>query len=176
MTSGRSQQQLFSLLTAQLGQDPAAVVINAMREQMARHDAVDGMLLLLEELKEQAPKAAKSAIDALTEIHRRGVLAEALPWLDLGVAIASDSGALALKFFKESPLLLGLLEPSMRRIVLEIGLELADRSANVAMEFVRIAPEVVGALPPHEWPMWMEFSCELAETDFTLAIEYIRQI
>ena len=176
MTSGRAQRQLLDLLADQLGQDSATAVVDAIREQTARRDAVDGILLLLDELTEQAPKAAASAIDALPDMQRREVLAQAFPWLDLGVAIASESGALALRFFKESPLLLGLLAPSMRQTVLETALELADRSANVAMEFIRIAPEAVEALPPHEWSLWMELSCELTETDFALAIEYIRQI
>jgi len=92
------------------------------------------------------------------------------------VAIAADSGALALRFFKESPLLLGLLEPSSRAIVLAAGLELADRQANVAVEFIRIAPEAVGVLSPADWPVWMDLACELTETDFALAVEYIRQI
>ncbi|MCE3222572.1 MAG: protein of unknown function, contains von Willebrand factor [Nitrospira sp.] len=175
MTSGRSQQQLSDRLAVQLGADQA-VVINAIMERMARHDAVDGVLVLLEELTEQAPKAARSAIDALMEMQRRETLAEVLLWLDLGVAIAADSGALALRFFKESPLVLGLLEPSMRKVVLETGLELADRNANVAVEFIRIAPEAAGVLPPADWSRWMELSCDLAETDFALAVEYIRQI
>ena len=137
---------------------------------------MDGVLVLLDELTEQAPKAARSAVDALAEMQRREVLADVLPWLDLGVAISADSGALALRFFKESPLLLGLLDPSKRKAVLETGLELADRSANVAVEFIRIAPEAVGVLPSADWSTWMELACELAETDFALAVEYIRQI
>jgi len=176
MTFGPSQQQLLDRFAIQLGKDQAAAMVNAILELVTRHDAVDGVLVLLDELTEQAPKAARSAIDALAEMQRRGVLAEVLPWLDLGVAIAADSGALALRFFKESPLLLGLLESSMRKVVLETGLELADRNANVAVEFIRIAPESVGVLPPADWSMWMELACELAETDFALAVEYIRQI
>lgn len=176
MTSGRSQQQLFDRFAVQLGADQAAAVVHAIVKLVPRHDAVDGVLVLLDELTEQAPKAARSAIDALAEMQRRGVLAEILIWLDLGVAIASDSGALALRFFKESPLLLGLLEPSTRQAVLETGLELADRSANVAVEFIRIAPESVGVLPSADWSAWMDLACELAETDFALAVEYIRQI
>ena len=118
MTSGRSQQQLFDRFAVQLGADQAAAVVHAIVKLVPRHDAVDGVLVLLDELTEQAPKAARSAIDALAEMQRRGVLAEILIWLDLGVAIASDSGALALRFFKESSLLLGLLEPSTRQAVL----------------------------------------------------------
>ncbi|MBI4000857.1 MAG: VWA domain-containing protein [Nitrospira defluvii] len=176
MTSGRSQQQLRDQLSVQLGQDSAIAVVNAIIETVTRQDAVDGVLVLLDELTAQAPKAAKTAIDALAEMQRRGVLADVIPWLDLGVAIAADSGASALRFFKESPLLLGLLDSSKRKVVLETGLELADRNANVAVEFIRIAPEAVGVLPSADWSTWMELACELAETDFALAVEYIRQI
>jgi nitric oxide reductase NorD protein len=110
MTSGRSQQELLEQLAVQLGQDLATTVVTAITEQASRQDAADGVLVLLDELTDQAPKAARSAIDALAELQRRGVLAEVLLWLDLGVAIAGDSGALALRFFKESPILLSLLE------------------------------------------------------------------
>ncbi|MDR4472373.1 MAG: hypothetical protein MRJ92_06920 [Nitrospira sp.] len=176
MASGRASQQLLDLLADQLGGDSAAVVVTAIAESSARPDTLDGVLVLLEELTDEAPKAARGAIDALAELQRRGLLAEVLSWLDVGVALAADSGALALRFFKESPILLGLLEPSQRGVVLTAGLELADRQANVAVEFVRIAPDVIGVLPPDEWPTWLELACELAETDFALAVEYIRQI
>ena len=176
MTSGHSQQQLRAQLAVQLGQDSAAAVVRTIVEVVTRQDAVEGVLVLLDELAAQAPKAAKGAIDALADMQRREVLAEVLPWLDLGVAIAEDSGALALRFFKESPLLLGLLDPPTRMIVLETGLELADRNANVAVEFIRVAPEAVGVLPTADWSTWMDLACELAETDFALAVEYIRQI
>ena len=176
MTSGRSQQELLEQLAVQLGQDLATAVVTAITEQASRQDAAAGVLVLLDELTDQAPKAARSAIDALAELQRRGVMAEVLLWLDLGVAIAGDSGALALRFFKESPILLSLLECSMRKVALETGLELADRDANVAVGFIRIAPEAVRVLPSAEWSTWMELACELAETDFALAVEYIRQI
>jgi len=176
MASGRSSQQLLDRLADQLGPDSATAVVNAIAGSATRPDVLDGVLRLLEELTEEAPKAARGAIDAFADLQRRGLLAEVLPWLDLGVAIAADSGALALRFFKESPLLLGLLDPSKHAIVLTAGLELADRQANVAVEFIRIAPEVIDVLSPKDWPIWMELACELAETDFALAVEYIRQI
>ena len=176
MASGRASQQLLDLLADQLGPDSALAVVTAVAQSSRRPDTVDGVLVLLEELTDEAPKAAKGAIDALAELQRRDLLADVLSWLDLGVALAADSGALALRFFKESPLLLGLLEPAQRQVVLTAGLELADRQANVAVEFMRIAPEVIRVLPPEDWPTWLDLACELAETDFALAVEYIRQI
>src|SRR5512141_1883276 len=101
MASERAQKQLGDQLAVQLGQNMAVAVVNAIMAQVTRHDAVDGVLVLLDELTEQAPKAARSAVDALAEMQRREVLADVLLWLDLGVAISADSGALALRFFKE---------------------------------------------------------------------------
>ncbi len=176
MASAHSRQQLLDQLALQLGQDSAAAVVNGISELVSRHDALDGILVLLGELTEEAPKAARSAVDALAEMQHRGLLGDVLPWLDLGVALAGESGALAMRFFKESPLLLGLLEASKRTAVLETGLELADRNANVAVEFIRIAPEAAGVLPSIDWSTWMEIACELADADFALAVEYIRQI
>jgi hypothetical protein len=176
MSSVHSQQQLLDRLAVQLGREQATAVVDTVIKLVIRQDAVDAVLVLLDDLTGQAPKAARSAIDALGEMQRRGMLSEVVSWLDLGVTIAADSGALALRFFKESPLLLSLLEPSTRQTVLETGLELADRSANVAVEFIRVAPEAVRVLPSDDWSKWMELSCELAETDFALAVEYIRQI
>ncbi|MBX3371829.1 MAG: hypothetical protein KF793_15690, partial [Nitrospira sp.] len=176
MAPGHSFPQLFDRLADQLGPDASVALVDAIVASATRPDAPAGVWLLLEELTDAAPKAARTAIDALAELQHRGLLVEVLPWLDLGVAIATDSGALALRFFKESPLLLGLLDPSQRAVVLAAGLELADRQANVAVEFIRVAPELAPALAPTEWPTWMELACELSETDFALAVEYIRQI
>ncbi len=176
MALGRSSQQLCDRLSGQLGRDSAVAMVEAIAESAARADTLDAMWLLLDELTKQAPKAAGSAVEALVDMQRRGLLADVLPWLDLGVAIAADSGALALRFFRESPLLLGLLDSPKRSVVLGNGLELADRSANVAVEFIRIAPGLVEVLPQADWHSWMDLACELAETDFALAVEYIRQI
>ena len=146
MTAGHSHPQLIDRLAEQLGPDSAKALVDAVASSASRPDAVEGLLLLLEELTEQAPKAARAAIEALPDLKRRRVLGEVLLWLDLGVAIAADSGALALRFFKESPLLLALLDPSQRATVLKSGLELADRNTNAAVEFVRIAPEILASI------------------------------
>ena len=110
MASGRSSEHLLDRLADQLGTGRAAIVVKAIADSATRPDILDGVLVLLDELTEEAPKAAKGAIDALVDLQGRDLLVDVLPWLDLGVAIAADSGALALRFFKESPLLLGLLE------------------------------------------------------------------
>ena len=154
MAPGHSVPQLIERLADQLGPGSATALVDAIVASATKPDAPAGVWLLLEELTDAAPKAARGAIEALLELQRRGLLAEVLLWLDLGVAIAADSGALALRYFKESPLLLGLLDPPHRAVVLAAGLELADRQANVAVEFIRVAPEVVPVLPQAEWATW----------------------
>ncbi len=176
MASEHSTQRLCDRLAEQLGPDPARAIVDAVAQTATRPDALDGVLLLLDELAEAAPKGARAAAEALVEMHRRELMAQVLPWLDLGVAIAGESGALTLRYFKESPLLLALVPPVARIPVLATGLELADRQANVALEFLRIAPELVGILPQSEWSQWMDLACDLTDTDFALAVEYIRQI
>src|SRR5690349_3463732 len=45
MTSGRSRQQLLDRLAVQLGLESAIALINALGEQVSRHDAADGILV-----------------------------------------------------------------------------------------------------------------------------------
>ena len=110
-------------------------------------------------------------------MQQRGRLSDAVAWLDLGIALAESSGAIGLKFFKESPLVLGLIEqPSVRSLVLKTALELAEQDANVALEFLRVAPEVVTVISPDQLGAWLEIGLELTQVDFVVALEYIRQI
>ena len=106
------------------------------------------------------------------DLLQRGRLGDAVAWLDLGIALAESSGAIGLKFFKESPLVLGLIEqPSVRSLVLETALELAEQDANVALEFLRVAPEVVTVILPEQLGAWLEIGLELTQVDFVVALE-----
>ena len=100
-----------------------------------------------------------------------------MAWLDLGIALAESSGAIGLKYFKESPLVLGLIEQSSARsLVLKTALELAEQDANVALEFLRVSPDVVTVISPDQLGAWLEIGFELTQVDFVVALEYIRQI
>lgn len=132
---------------------------------------------LLDELHDLSSKVTRLAIEALSELHRRAGLSAVVPWLDVGVALAGSSGAAAMKYFKESPLLVSLVEPvSAREPLLGMALELAEADPNVALEFVRRSPELVTALPASELPAWAEVGLELARWDYVLGIEYFRQL
>ncbi len=135
------------------------------------------ILDLLEELQDASKKIAQVAVEAMPELQRRAGLADAVAWLDLGIALAGSSGAVAMKYFKESPLLLGVIEEvPARSQVLAISLDLADSDSNVALEFFRKAPELVTVLPLVEVPRWAEIGLELSRVDFVLGIEFLRQV
>ena len=138
---------------------------------------MEGVSLLLDELTEVSPKVARAAIESFPDLQQRGRLSDAVAWLDLGIALAESSGAIGLKFFKESPLVLGLIEPpSARSLVLKTALELAEQDANVALEFLRVSPELVTVITPDQLGAWLEIGFELTQVDFVVALEYIRQI
>src|SRR5436190_1121298 len=81
-------------------------------EAAVKPNQAEGVLLLLDELQEISPKVARAAIESFPDLQRRERLSDAVAWLDLGIALAGSSGAIGLKYFKESPLVLGLIETS----------------------------------------------------------------
>lgn len=167
-----AQDKLAERLTGALGRNLAADVAAACT-QAGQAAAV---LALLDELREASAKVETSAIEALPELQKRGVLQEASAWLDLGVALAGASGATALRFFKDSPLVLALLAPAMRNIALSLALELAEDDSNVALEFFRRTPELLTVLPASDLSAWAEACAELAKVEYVLGIEFVRQV
>ncbi|HYM88563.1 MAG TPA: VWA domain-containing protein [Nitrospiraceae bacterium] len=172
-----THKQLIAKLTEELGPATAQHLVSCLADSTAKPNHVEGVLLLLEELHEVSPKVACAAIESFPDLQQRGRLSDAVAWLDLGIAVAESSGAIGLKFFKESPLVLGLIEqPSVRSLVLKTALELAEEDANVALEFLRVSTEVVTVLSPDQLEDWLEIGLELTQVDFVVALEYIRQI
>jgi cobalamin biosynthesis protein CobT len=165
------EEQLVARLAETLGQAAAS----GLAAELAGADKA-AVVALLDELRETSPKVAGLAVEALPELRRRGALESIVPWLDLGAALAGSSGAAAMKYFKESPLILGLLESGpVRAHVLAQALELADSDANVALDFVRKAPELLAVLPADELATWVEVGVELAAFDYVLGIEFFKQ-
>ncbi|HEY6639778.1 MAG TPA: VWA domain-containing protein [Nitrospiraceae bacterium] len=170
-------QQLIAKLAEELGQATAQHLVSRLVEDIAAPSQVEGIVLLLDELTEVSPKVARAAIESFPDLQQRGRLSDAVAWLDLGIVLAESSGAIGLKYFKESPLVLGLIEElSIRSLVLKTALELAEQDANVALEFLRVAPDVVTVISPDRLGAWLEIGLELAQVDFVVALEYIRQI
>lgn len=172
-----THKQLIAKLAEELGLATGQHLVACLAESTAKPNQVEGVLLLLDELTEVSPKVTCAAIESFPGLQQRGRLSDAVAWLDLGIALAESSGAIGLKYFKESPLILGLIEPpSARSLVLKTALELAEQDANVALEFLRVSPEVVTVIPPDQLGAWLEIGFELTQVDFVVALEYIRQI
>ena len=169
-------EQLISRLSEHGDRATAVALVDEIVRAPARRDVLSAVLVLLDELQEVSSKAAAYAHEAFPEMKRRQVIDAVVPWLNLGIALAESSGAVAMKYFKESPLILGLIETaSARHTVLDQALELAEHDANAALEFFRIAPELVTVLPPADLAAWGEVGLELAASDFVLGIEFFRQ-
>jgi len=169
--------RLIVKLTEELGPATAQHLVSRLFEANTKPNQVEGVLLLLDELQDMSPKVARAAIESFSDLQQRDRLSDAVAWLDLGTALAESSGAIGLKYFKESPLVLGLIEQvSVRSFVLKTALELAEQDANVALEFLRVSPELVTVITPEQLGAWLEIGFELAQVDFVVAMEYIRQI
>lgn len=166
--------QLINRLAGELGAAGAAALV--ARIVAAAHKPA-AILALLDELEAISAKAVQAAIEALPELGRRAGYSQVHAWLDLGVALAASSGAIALKYFKDSPLIFGLLEPSDRQAaVLAMGLELAEHDANVSWEYLKTAPQIATELPVDQWPAWLDIGLEIARVQPVVGLEYIRQI
>src|SRR5262245_9829554 len=170
-------KQLVAKLTEELGPDAAQHLVSRLVEAVATPNQVGGVALLLNELAEVSAKVARVAIESLPGLQQRGRLSDAVAWLDLGVVLAATSGAIGLKYFKESPPILGQIEQqSARSMVLETALELAERDANIALEFFCGSWEMVTVILPDQLGAWLEIGFELMQVDAVVSLEYIRQI
>lgn len=175
MPNSQVQAQLLHRLAEELGSTVAAQLVARIGQIEGGQPAA--VLTLLNELDELSGKTARAAIEALPELDRRVGLSLVTSWLDLGVALAESSGATALKYFKDSPLILGVIaQPEAQAAVLGIGLEMAEQDANVTLEYLRTAPQILTVVPSRELQPWLEISVELTTVDVVVGLEYIRQI
>src|SRR5689334_7849178 len=174
MPSSDVREQLTNRLADELGLSIAAALIGRV-EQYASQSAE--VLALLHELERISHKTVRAAINAFPDLDRRAGCALLIQWLDLGVALAESSGATALKYFKDSPLVLGVIEDNdQRRAVLAVALELAEDDANVAWEYLKASPAVATAVQADQLPRWLDIGIEFSQSDPVVGLEYIRQI
>ncbi len=172
-----TRQILLQRLVAELERAVAEPLVERLPQATGQADAEARVLMLLDELEALSEKAANSAMAAVPELDRRGGLSHVLLWLDLGIAIAQSSGASALKYFKDSPLVLGVMEQTdMRTEALTVGLDIAEQDANVALEYIRHAPQIFSDVPATQVRAWLEIGRELTEVNAVVGLEFIRQI
>ncbi len=176
MDNASCPQPLQAALADRLSADDAQSVLTALLTAGVAARVSD----LLTELHECSAKIAGQAIDALPEMVRRCGPETVAAWMDLAIALAGRSGAVSMKYLRESPRLLGALDSSaLRRDVLTTTLELADSdsefAANCALEFFRKAPELLSVAAPINPARWAALGQELTEWNHVLGIEFLRE-
>ena len=170
------EESVIARLVESLGQAEAAELAGEVIRTASRPGAVMAVVGLLDELHEVSAKIGRLVVEALPELRQRAGMGEIGSWLDLCVTMAGSSGAAAMKYVKESPRILGLIEPAAaREPVLALALELADSEPNAALDFLRAAPDLLAILPVEALPAWGEIGVELARYDYVLGIEFFKQ-
>jgi len=167
-------QHLTNRLAVELGPSVAAGLIGQLQATAVQPASV---LALLDELETVSSKIARAAVEALPDLDRHAGFSQIIAWLDLGVALAESSGATALRYFKDSPLILGVIGDGRRQhAVLAIGLEVAENDPNVSWEFLKASPQIVTAVSADDLPRWLELGVEITQSDPVVGLEYIKQI
>jgi len=177
MVDFSAQNTLLARLTREMGLEAAEALLARLAEAVGKPRGILHIASLLDELEELSEKVAHAAIEAMPELERCAGFSEIIPWLDMGIALAESSGATALRYFKHSPVILGMIDGTDgRKTVLATALELADRDGNVAWEYLRVAPNILQAVPLEDVSRWLELGVELMAVDVVVGLEYIRQI
>ena len=128
MAESHTNTALIDRLVGDLGKATAEQLVAQVHALGGKPEPVAAVLSLLEELAEVSEKVGRAAVEALPELARRAGLAPVVPWLNLGIVLVESSGASALKYFKESPRMLGVVEqPEARIAILSVGAELAEQ-------------------------------------------------
>lgn len=177
MADSRAATELINRISGDLGQASAEQLVAQLAAVGGKPEPVAAVLSLLEELTEVSEKVGRAAVEAFPELARRAGLAPVVAWLNLGIVLVESSGASALKYFKESPRMLGVVEqPAARSAILAIGAELAEQDANVTLEYLRTAPLLLDVIPAEQLQPWLEVGVELTQIDVVVGLEYIRQL
>lgn len=170
------EDRLQTLLIDRLDAKSAREVMAALGQNGQREMVLD----LLDELGDVSSKVRGEAIWALGEVSRVGRLSCVGPWLDLGITLAEASGALGLRFFKESPAILGFLPATPRtgellRQVLELADGAVETAPQCAFEFFKVLPRLPEDICVSELQEWAHLGMELAQWDYVLGNEFFRE-
>ncbi|TFG61197.1 MAG: hypothetical protein E4H32_07655, partial [Nitrospirales bacterium] len=176
MPQQSQSQRLEKLLVDQIDLTTAQNLVG----QLADIQCQSTILELLDELGEISSKIQGEAISALGELARRGCLDSVVPWLDLGITLAQATGALGLRYFKESPTILGFLgETLQRNELLAQVLELADgpteSAPQCAYEWLKVLPQLSQDHSREDMQQWASLGMELASWNYVLGNEFFRE-
>lgn len=169
-------EELQALLQDQLD----ARSVQEVQSALASTGRSEPVLNLLRELGDISLKVQSEAVRALGELAREKDLSCVVTWLDLGITLAQTSGALALRFFKESPVVLRFLASGSRtNELLGQVLELADESSETAprcaFEFFKVLPQLPDDMDLTAFRQWAVLGTDLAEWDYVLGNEFFRE-
>jgi len=175
-SSSQQLHPLQAMLADRLDQATAGHLVASLTDK----DLADRLYDLLLELQDLSSKIASEAVWALPDFIRRCGFDTVVPWLDLGIGLTQASGAIGLRYFKESPLILGVMDNQDHRTqLLALALELTDDPSevapNCAFEFFKKAPELLLEVPISEMGIWAEIGMELAQWDYVLGKEFFRE-
>ena len=172
----QQHRRLQEILQDRLDQTTAQSVV----DQMAELPSSGPVLELLEELGEISLKVQGEAISALGELGRRGGLKNVVSWLDLGITFTQATGALGLRFFKESPVIIGFFSeaPQADHLLAHV-LELADgpteSAPQCAYEWFKVLPQFVHDHSLDDLKQWAYWGMELAGWNYVLGNEFFRE-
>ena len=175
MSKQYPSHRLEALLIDQLDLTTARLLVSQLVETQSHGPVLE----LLDELGEFSSKIQGEAVSALGEIERRGCLASVISWLDLGITLAQATGALGLRYFKESPTILGLIDLEDQKELLDQVLELADgpleSAPQCAYEWFKVLPQMAQEHSPDELQRWAMLGMELAGWNYVLGNEFFRE-
>lgn len=176
MTDMNHMQPLQDLLVDQLDVRSVQEILEALDRSKLQGQVLE----LLIELKEVSSKVQGEAIRGLGELLRNRAMPSVVPWLDLGITLAQGSGALGLRYFKESPGILGFWEHSSRRDdLLAMIMDLADSpletASHCAYEYFKVLSEFPSEVSISELQQWAALGFELAGWDYVLGNEFFRE-
>lgn len=176
MTESNKIQPLQGLLADQLDSRSVREILEAFNSATLK----DQVFELLVELGDVSSKIQGEAIRGMGELLRNQALSCVVPWLDLGITLAQASGALGLRYFKESPGILGFWGSSSKaNRLLAMVLDLADGHLESAPQCAYEYFKVLSEFPPDvsivELQEWAALGLELAGWDYVLGNEFFRE-
>src|SRR5437870_12686040 len=115
----------MALLADDLDQAAAATLASRLAEVGQAAAALE----LLTELREASRKVASAAVEALPEVAALLPGEAVATWIDLAISLNEQSGAAAIKFCKERPVILRAMQTVVAGQAPAMALDLAEQAA-----------------------------------------------
>ena len=138
---------------------------------------------LLVELQEVSKRSCEECIQSLPAALEQCDVEVVRVWIDLGIEIASGSGATGIRYFKESlasVVALKKREHQERLLMAAMQMVSVDETAegagaHLALECVRSGPSAVIVLAETDLDAWTRLGTDLGKWNSLAAVEYFRE-